>query len=272
MRTIAHISDIHFGKINMRAVEGLVADLAGRTPSLVVVSGDLTQRARAEQYRQAAEFLARIPRPQLVVPGNHDIPLYNVVHRFGSPLKNYCSFITRDLAPVYRDDEMLVVGLNTARPLSFSLLGFWKDGRISPKQLDWMRQAIADVPASVFKVAVTHHPFVPPSIDCRREIIGGAGPALATMEQCGVELLLAGHLHTGYHGDVRTYHLKVKRSILSLQAGTTTSTRLRDAPNSYNWITIDAEKVSIEVRAWDGRKFHTSTTAAIPRCQSGSGK
>src|SRR5688572_9270720 len=120
MRTIAHISDLHFGRIDEAIVEGLVADIAARSPSLVVVSGDLTQRARAWQYRQGAELLERLPKPQLVVPGNHDIPLYDVVRRFLFPLQRYSSYITRDLAPVYRDHELFVMGLNTARSFTFS--------------------------------------------------------------------------------------------------------------------------------------------------------
>jgi 3',5'-cyclic AMP phosphodiesterase CpdA len=269
MRTIAHLSDIHFGRIDLRAAEGLVSDLAARDPSLVVVSGDLTQRARVGQYRQAAEFLKRLPKPQLIVPGNHDIPLYNVIRRFRSPLKGYCTHITSDLTPVYRDEEMLVIGVNTVRPFTFSLRGFWKDGRISSQHAEDVRRAIAGVPAAVFKVVVTHHPFIPPSSDFKREIVRGAGLALTTMELCNVDLLLAGHLHTGYHGDVRTYHGSVKRSIFSVQAGTATSTR-RGRPNSYNWITIAPDQVAIEMRAWDGNAFVPATVSRIPRCQNDS--
>ena len=89
MRTIAHISDIHFGRIDPPIVEAIVADISSMSPSLVVISGDLTQRARAGQFRDAAAFLARLPKPQLVVPGNHDIPLFDVFSRFFSPLGNY---------------------------------------------------------------------------------------------------------------------------------------------------------------------------------------
>src|SRR3954453_20827658 len=90
MRTIAHISDLHFGKVDPPVAEGLIADLAGRKPDLLVVSGDFTQRARARQYEDAAAFLRRLPTPQLVVPGNHDIPMYDwgFIPRFVAPLHN----------------------------------------------------------------------------------------------------------------------------------------------------------------------------------------
>jgi 3',5'-cyclic AMP phosphodiesterase CpdA len=234
-----------------------------------VVSGDLTQRARAWQYRQAAAFLERLPKPQLVIPGNHDIPLYHVIRRFRTPLKNYCTHITDDLAPEYRDEEMLVVGLNTTRPFTFSLRGFWKDGRISSSHVDGLRRATADLPVAVCKIVVTHHPFIPPAGGPRREIVRGASLALAAMEQCGVDLLLAGHLHIGYHGDVRAHHSSVTRSIVSVQAGTATSTR-RAKPNSFNWITVEGDRISIERRAWNGDGFASAEVARLPRCQIGS--
>src|SRR3954454_16056277 len=130
MRTIAHISDIHFGTVDPAVVEGVVTDLKQRSATLLVMSGDFTQRARRWQYRDASNFMGRLPRPQLVVPGNHDIPLYDVISRFFMPLRNYRKIITNDLRPVYRDDELLVVGINTARSFTFKLNGFWKDGRI----------------------------------------------------------------------------------------------------------------------------------------------
>src|SRR5436190_9638014 len=110
MRTIAQISDIHFGKIDPTVVEALIADIRSQQPSLVVISGDFTQRARAGQYRRAAAFVSRLPRPQLFVPGNHDIPLFDLVSRFFTPLRNYKKFITTDLRPLFRDEELLVIG------------------------------------------------------------------------------------------------------------------------------------------------------------------
>src|SRR5437773_10280213 len=108
MRTIAHISDLHFGTVDPVVGEALIADLNEWQPSLVVASGDFTQRARAGQYRAAAEFLKRLPQPQLVVPGNHDIPFFDVITRFFWPLRNYHQFITNDVRPVYQDEQLLV--------------------------------------------------------------------------------------------------------------------------------------------------------------------
>jgi 3',5'-cyclic AMP phosphodiesterase CpdA len=269
MRTLAHISDVHFGRIDPPVVEGLVAELNDRKPSLLVLSGDLTQRARGWQYREAANFLSRLPKPQIVVPGNHDIPLYDVARRFFFPLQKYRKYITTDLRPSYQDEEIAVIGLNTARPFTFSLHGFWKDGHISEEQLVGVTARAKDLPKSLFKIVVTHHPFIPPPDAQRIEIVHGARRALATMEQCGIDMLLAGHLHMGYHGDVRTHHEAAKRSILSVQAGTATSTRRRGKPNAYNWITIEPDTVTIDVRAWSGSCFAPVTTTRFRRIPTG---
>src|SRR5215207_3028421 len=123
MRTIAHISDIHFGCTDPPVVEAVVAELNALEPSLVIMSGDFTQRARAGQYQQAMDFMRRLPSPQLVVPGNHDIPLWNFVARFFWPLFNYRKFVTKDLRPVHQDEELLVIGINTARSFTLDLNG-----------------------------------------------------------------------------------------------------------------------------------------------------
>src|SRR5471032_3307632 len=136
MRTIVHLSDLHFGRVDqslLRPLQELVASLA---PDVVVVSGDLTQRARTEEFKAARAFLDTLPVPQIVVPGNHDIPLYNVASRFLAPLRKYTRYVTLDMAPQYVDDEIAVLCVNTARSLTF------KDGRINHDQIAQIRQRL----------------------------------------------------------------------------------------------------------------------------------
>ena len=255
MRTIVHISDVHFDLIEPDVVAALPDEVRAQEPHLVVNSGDFTQRARAKQYQQAADFMKRLPGPQLVIPGNHDIPLFDVYSRFFRPLANYRKYISHDLRPVYQDDELMVMGINTARSFTFQWDGFWKDGRISEEQLLDVELRASQLPPSVFKIVVTHHPFIPPPKERIHGIVHGARRALAEMERHGIDMLLAGHLHMGYSGDVRTHHEAVKRSILSVQAGTATSTRRRTEPNAYNVIKVNPDHVTIQVRKWDGKSF-----------------
>lgn len=259
MRTIAHISDLHFGTVDPVIAEALVEDVAARKPSLVVVSGDFTQRARSEQYRQAARFLKRLPQPQLVVPGNHDVPLWDVLRRVFRPMERYRRFISDDLMPVFRDDQMLVVGVNTAR--SFTQ----KSGWISDRQLQEIHDLTCGAAPSLMKVVVTHHPFIPSPRDPEGDIVLDAAEALDRLEQCGIDLLLAGHLHLAYHDDIRSHHKSLKRSVLSVQAGTATSTRLRGEPNAYNWITLVPNQVSVEVRVWNAKTFEQSLITEYER-------
>ena len=251
MRTIAHLSDLHFGRADGTVVEAVLADLNERAPSLVVISGDIVQRARQSHFRAARAFLERLPAPWLVVPGNHDIPAYNLLARMIAPFRNYRHYITPDLNPFMSDDEVAILGINTARPL---ILNF-AHGRINRKQIAHIELAFQNLPPSVFKILVTHHPFLGPPDRPGRSLLGRARLALPALEACGVDLLLAGHFHRGFSGDMAEHHHQVDRSILVAHAATTTSNRLRDEPNSYNFITIALPHVTFEERAWDGRSF-----------------
>jgi 3',5'-cyclic AMP phosphodiesterase CpdA len=247
MKTIAHISDLHFGTEKPELAEGLRADLVAAPPSLLVISGDITQRARNNQFETAQAYLATLPGPQLVVPGNHDVPLFDLPRRFLAPLTRYRRFIEEDLNPIHDDGELCVIGVNTARSLT------WKRGRISFDQIKTLKKRLAATTAR-FKVVVTHHPFIPPpAADSDQhgiDLVGRAIHAMAVLDAGSVDLLLAGHLHHGYSGDTRTQYPAARRAIISAQAGTAISGRVRSDPNGYNRITFDGDSITIEMRRW----------------------
>jgi 3',5'-cyclic AMP phosphodiesterase CpdA len=248
VRLVAHISDLHFGREDPRVVEGLRDDLLRHAPAVVVVSGDLTQRARRSEFAAARAFLDTLPFPRVVVPGNHDVPLYNVARRLARPLDRFREFLG-DPEPVYADGEIAVVGINTARSLT------WKSGRISRRQVDGIRRTLCPLSERVLKIAVTHHQFIPPPGRPATDLVGRAPRALEALETCGVDMLLAGHVHLGYTGDVRATHPSTRRSIVVVQAGTAVSRRSRGEANSYNLVAVERDRLAVAVRRWDGRGF-----------------
>jgi len=249
MKTIAHLSDLHFGAEDPAIVAALVSDLGELRPALVVVSGDLTQRARQWQFVAAREFLARLPQPQLVVPGNHDVPLFDLWSRFFIKLGRYRRCLQHELNPFHRQDGLAVLGLNTARSNT------WKEGRISVTQIAMVTTQFQGVPANWLRVVVTHHPFIPPPGDPQSRVIGRSHLALARLEEANVGLLLAGHLHCAYTGETRSHYVERTRSILVMQAGTACSRRTRDEPNAYNVITATPRQLELEIREWTGHAF-----------------
>ena len=194
MRTLVHLSDLHFGRVDAELIEPLLVAVADAKPDLVVVSGDLTQRARKRQFEEARAFLDRLPRPQIVVPGNHDVPLYRVWERFLSPLGKYRRIVEADLEPSFVDDEIAVVGINTARSLTF------KDGRINEEQMAAIRRRFDPLGDTVLKVVVTHHPFDLPDQSGDVDLVGRAREAMEVFSRCGVDLLLSGHFHVSEAG------------------------------------------------------------------------
>ena len=262
MRVVAHISDLHFGMEEERIIEGLLEDIAGFHPSVVVISGDLTQRARKKQFEAAHAFIRKIPVPCLVVPGNHDIPLYDVVRRALMPLRRYRHYITTDLNPVFQDDELMILGANTSRAATF------KNGRISTAQIKILADTFSAAGSHLFKVLVTHHPFLPPLDYPYAALVGRGALAVEALEPCGIDMLLSGHYHRGFMGDLQSHYVAVGRSIIVAQAGTATSKRTRGEKNSYDRIIIGPPDICFDRYAWDGRRFAKAMTTRYKKVNS----
>src|SRR5438105_3919946 len=176
MRTIVHLSDLHFGRLDSRLLQPLIQAIAAAAPDLVAVSGDFTQRALRRQFVEARAFLDALRFRTLVVPGNHDVPLYNLVARFSSPLASYRRFISDELEPTFQDREIAVVGLNSAR--AFVTRG---GGRLNQAQVAGAADRLHRVPLSLVKIVVTHHPFDVPEGIAAEHLVGRAAMAMATL-------------------------------------------------------------------------------------------
>jgi 3',5'-cyclic AMP phosphodiesterase CpdA len=262
MRKIAHLSDLHFGAVDPAVVEAAVAAVAAAQPHLVVISGDLTQRARRAQFGAARAFLDRLPQPRIVVPGNHDVPLWNIFARGWAPLTKYRTIIGEDLAPFYADPEIAVLGLNTAR--SFTI----KDGRLNREQLAAARTAFAKAAPAAVKIVVTHHPFDQPEAEHSGDIVGHARRAIEAFTSLGVDLILSGHLHLTRTGPSTTRY--PGSGTLLVQAGTATSYRRRGEVNSFNL--IETEHGSALIRRYDfGAARGTFAEAALERFRKTDG-
>lgn len=256
MARIAHLSDIHFGANDPKIVSAAEAWLAERRPDLIIISGDFTQRARIDQFRAASAWLNRLRAAGhriLAIPGNHDIPLYDVMRRFGAPLQRYKRYIDNDLCPWFEDDEVAILGLNTARSLTI------KDGRINHEQMRILRDRFAHIAPGKTRILVTHHPLFAMPIGKGGELseaVGEHEDAVQAVCDAGIHIALAGHFHRTY-AEAATKMVENAGGALVIQAGTATSTRLRnDEAQSFNWLHVrHNNEIELQVVVWDGASF-----------------
>ena len=268
-RTIVHLSDLHFGRVDPAIPPALARAVAVAAPDLVAVSGDITQRARIAEFKAAARFLDTLPAPVLAVPGNHDVPLYNVLRRWLSPLNRYRRYITSDLAPFYEDAEIAVLGVNTTRALTF------KDGRINRGQMEAAMRRFAHCRKDVARIVVTHHTFdTPDSVAgaiAAHKVVGRSGMAMAGFLLADVDMILSGHLHMSGVGDTTKRYPLPGRAALLIRAGTATSTRQRGQVNAFNVIRVARPEVAIDCIVWqpDEGRFVAGTTERFRRTEVG---
>ena len=255
MARLVHLSDLHFGAHDDRLVKAVGREVDQLKPDLVVISGDFTQRARTEQFSEACQFLGQLRdhgHEVLGVPGNHDVPLYDVLRRFLSPLTRYRRFIDENLCPFFEIPGLAVLGINTARALTF------KDGRINRDQVAFVRETFARTPAQSVRVLVTHHPLFALKVgDEVERAIGRQEMALDAIEESGVDLLLAGHAHHASSQDSSDFVTRAG-GVLVIQAGTATSTRVREQEQSFNVIDLNDGDVTVTIHAWTGSAFRAT--------------
>jgi predicted MPP superfamily phosphohydrolase len=263
MRTIIHISDLHFGRTEPDLEEALRAKILERKPDLIIVSGDLTQRATKKQFLEAELFFASLPFPIIIVPGNHDVPLYSFWKRFSRPYANYQKHISHDLEPEYLDDEMAVVGINTVRILRM------KEGSINDLQTKRVYDMFHNLGENVFKIVVSHHPFNIPKGHYKRPL-ARSRKFWKYFEGLHIDLFLSGHLHdTLIHQKNSLYKIDPNGSLI-IQAGTAISTRRREEGNAFNIVSLDFPTITVErYGAPDRKSFMLLKTESFVRNLAG---
>jgi DNA repair exonuclease SbcCD nuclease subunit len=250
VRTLLHVSDVHFGPRHLPEVARGVLDLvAARRPDAVVISGDLTQRAKPSQFRAARAFVAALPAPVAFVPGNHDVPLYRFWERALLPFAAWRRHFDRELVRDVVIDGLAVLGVNTAHPWTT------KHGRLRTGDLEALRARLARVPPTAHRVVVAHHPVaVSPRLG-REPVARGSGRLLELLRAHGVGLVLCGHVH---HGFLVAPSAAVAGDPAVLHCGTSTSSRGRGAErglNTLNWIELGTARAAVERRLWSsGRR------------------
>ena len=247
MLTLLHISDLHFGPLYVPIVgEALVQAAHRLQPAVIVVSGDFTQRAKAAEFLAARQFLDRLPpATRVLVPGNHDVPLYCLVGRLVAPYALYREHLTEGLDAVVSRPDAVIVALNSTAPRRA-----FTNGRIRRRQLALCAEAFASAPEGAARIVVTHHHWAPAPDYGKSEVMPGAKQALDALTELRVDLILTGHLHRAsivnsldvYAGRDREH------GILIVQCGTSTSRRGRARErekNSFNWIRITDRSIRI---------------------------
>jgi 3',5'-cyclic AMP phosphodiesterase CpdA len=258
MITLAHISDLHFGRENPQLVKGLLENLELIEPQLVVISGDLTQRARRSEFLAARAFLDSLQWPFIVIAGNHDISADNLAERFFHPWRKWHLYIGSALEPVVRGEDLITIGINTARKSGYSL--DWSRGRINHRQIEAVAEHLADENEEKLRVIVAHHPFWIPEKYRHRRIVGGRDIALLKLKKAGIDIILSGHIHLAY--------THVLNGLIISHAGTTISSRLEvDYPNSFKIIRGDRQRLSVETIEWGGESFAREEEQIFKRTQ-----
>lgn len=250
MTHILHISDTHFGTEQNAVVEALLRHVREQPADLLVLSGDITQRAKPSQFGAAKRFVESVQAlgipGRLVIPGNHDLPLYNLATRFLCPYRNYSRAFGQELEPVFENDEVLMIGLNTTHPRRR------KDGEVTPAQVAAVVERLRRCDPGKVRVVVAHQPFGAMVASDERNLQHGANEALVPWAEAGLDIVMGGHIHLPYVLPLSQQY-RLKRDVWIVQAGTALSNRLRgDAPNSFNRIIITSNpQKQVRVERWD---------------------
>lgn len=236
--TLLQISDPHFGTEQPPVVDALVRLAQALAPQLVVLSGDITQRATAAQFAAARAFVQRLPAaPLLAVPGNHDIPLFDVLSRAFRPYARYRAAFGPALEGEWQDDTLLVVALNTTRP--------WrrKDGELSTAQVERVADRLAAAGAAQLRVVVVHQPLAVLRDEDRTNLLHGHALAARRWADAGADVVLGGHIHLPYVAQLP--------GLWVVQAGTALSRRVRfEAGNSVNALHVESPR-RCRLQRWD---------------------
>ncbi len=238
MSVILQVSDAHFGTERAPVVEALVALSKELAPDLLVLSGDITQRARAGQFRAAAAFVRRLATPNLLaIPGNHDIPLFDVATRFLDPYRGFRQAFGDDLEPSFSAPDCVVLGVKTTRRYRHT------DGEISEPQRERIARKLRSASPSQLRIVVVHQPVAVPRTTEVHNVAHGSDAAVRAWSEAGADVILGGHIHLPFVLALHEVMAPLSRPLWAVNAGTAVSHRIRkDAGNSVNVLRTSREE------------------------------
>jgi 3',5'-cyclic AMP phosphodiesterase CpdA len=247
---IVQLSDTHFGTEVPAVAAALRRSLRAQPIDLLILSGDITQRARADQFRAARAFIDALQPPTapplLAVPGNHDIPLLDLPRRLLSPYGRYAAFFGSDLQPVFENERVLVIGVDATRRYRHI------DGQIDARQIDAVAQRLQRTAPDKIRVVVAHQPFDAVAASDEKNRVHGGGAALQRWADSGLDLVLGGHIHYPFARPLRQRYPQLAGDAWVVQAGTAISRRVRSGkPNSFNRLSIGADRAALKIERWD---------------------
>lgn len=245
---LLHLSDTHFGTERSAVVDALLRMTAAQAPQIAILSGDITQRARRAEFAAAASFLDCLQIPVMALPGNHDIPLFNLAGRLLAPYGNYHRALQTALMPSFENETMLALGVNTTRWFRH------KDGEVSGAQIEQVCKRLRAAQPQQLRVVVTHQPVHVTELRDRHNLLHGHEAAVSAWSAAGADLILGGHIHLPYTRNLREHYPELRRATWAVQAGTAVSERVRfEAPNSVNIIEYDSAAAARRclLKRWD---------------------
>jgi 3',5'-cyclic AMP phosphodiesterase CpdA len=260
MTLILHASDLHFGKADEETVAQFLIEIDRQKPDLVILSGDFVQIGSHHEFLCAQQFIRSIAAPVFTVPGNHDIPRYDI-SRFFDPMKRYRDYIAPMPDSTYEDDQIFVVGINTARAMVPHWN--WANGMVSPDQLQHVENQFRHADNDKVRIFVCHHPLVNVSGAPIDTIVWGSTGLLHVLEKQQVDLVLTGHVH---HASI----LPSGQGVLGpamVGSASATSSRLRNQSNGYNLIHVHSDRIDVELIHWEGASHAVFESFTIKRQQ-----
>lgn len=261
MTVVLQVSDPHFGTHQPHVVQALLRFAAAQAPDVVVLSGDITQRARRRQFEAAREFVDALPPSTVVaIPGNHDIPLFDVLTRIVSPYRNYMRCFGGELEPVVDARHVRLMCVNTTRRYRH------KHGEVSPAQIERVELLLRQARSDQVRIVVVHQPVLAVRASDAVNVLRGAERAVRAWAAAGADAIIGGHIHLPYVRALREQYPGLDSACVTAQAGTAVSARVRSgAPNSVNLLRCEGQPGvrRCVIERWD----HSDASNAFELCE-----